>query len=194
MKLNILLAIVVIALGYVTCKNMSKAGETSAAQPAAQAPSGNIGFNAAHVFDGSQPDEARTVQVQAPPRHVDVPIDALPAPTASHRAYLATGWWHFNMAISPTDSTVNRHYQDRYLKFREDQTFDIIFKGKVVESGRWNWDRDLNEIYLSCQNPYINNTWKVTDKGFVMIWKGNTAINVTGIQIRVAGTRTSPER
>ena len=196
MKFNILLAILAIALGYITCKNMSKTAEPilmpTTTREVAESSRGPVGHNAAYVFEGSNPDSAGTVQTQGPPRRVDVPIDALPAPTASHKAFLATGWWHINMAISPTDSTINQHYFDHYMKFREDQTFDIIFKGKKVESGRWNWDRDLNEIYLSCQNPYINNTWKVTDKGFVMIWKGNTALNVSGIQIRVAGTRTSP--
>ncbi|HMX40275.1 MAG TPA: hypothetical protein PKD78_08110, partial [Saprospiraceae bacterium] len=185
MKINLLLSLMALALSYGTCKNFRKTPEAAPQpQPVDQSKRGQISHNAAHVFDGSHPDSAYAVQVQAPPRHVDVPIDALPAPTASHKAYLSTGWWHLNMALSPTDSTVYRHYKDRFMKFREDQTFDIIHQGKVVESGRWNWDRDLNEIYLSCSNPYINNTWKVTDKGFVMIWKGNTALNVTGIQIR----------
>ena len=196
MRFNILLAIVAIALGYATCKNISKTPKPEPilmpTRPAAESNRGPVGLNAAHVFEGSNPDSAGTVQTQGPPRRVEVPIDALPAPTASHKAYLSTGYWHLNMAISPTDTTINRHYFDRYLKFREDQTFDIIFKGKTLETGRWNWDRDLNEIYLSCQNPYLHHTWKVTDKGFVMIWKGNTAINVSGIQVRVIGTPKVP--
>lgn len=195
MKFNILLAIVAIALGYITCKNMSKTAEpapVSSVPSTAESNRLQVGHNAAYVFEGSHPDTAGTLQTQGPPRRVDVPIDALPAPTASHKAYLATGYWHINMAISPTDSTIYRSFQHRYFKFREDQTFDLIFQGKILETGRWNWDRNLNELYLSCQNPYFNNTWKVTDKGFIMIWKGNTAINVSGIQVRVIGTPTLP--
>lgn len=191
MKINLLLSLIAFALSYGTCKKFQKTPE-AAPVPAPAGDAGMVGHRAAYVFDREHPDAEGTVQVQAPPRRVDVPIDALPAPTASHKAFLSTGWWHLNMALSPTDSTIYRQYKDRYLRFREDQTFDLIYQGKVVESGRWNWDRDLNEIYISCPNPYLNNTWKVTDKGFVMIWKGNTALNITGIQIRVACTRTSP--
>jgi hypothetical protein len=193
MKVNIFLAVVLLALGYVTCKNFQKTAEPTspAMHPPAQPPSLG-GHNAAFIIEGSNEDSAATRQVQGPPRWVDVPIDALPAPTASHKAFLSTGWWHVNMAISPVDTTIHRHYVDKYMKFREDQTFDIIYSGKVVDTGRWNWDTANNEIYLSCNDPYINNTWVVSDKGYLMIWKGNTKLNVSGIQIRVVGIRTAP--
>ncbi|MBK6994409.1 MAG: hypothetical protein IPH31_05620 [Lewinellaceae bacterium] len=74
------------------------------------------------------------------------------------------------------------------MKFREDQTFDLLVKGKIVDTGRCNFDAAKNEILLSCKDPYINNSWGVQEKGFVMIW-GNTSINVTGIQVRVVGQR-----
>jgi hypothetical protein len=127
-----------------------------------------------------------------PPAMVIVPIDALPPASASRRAYLSTGWWHLNMAFQPSDTLVHENYQHKWLRFREDQTFDILIKNKVVDTGRWNWDESKNEIYLSCKDPYVNNTWQVMDKGFVMIWKGNTALNVTGIQVRVIGSKTAP--
>ncbi|MBK8554803.1 MAG: hypothetical protein IPL65_03055 [Lewinellaceae bacterium] len=149
-------------------------------------------WKASHIIEGSNPDTAGTYMIAKAPDHVDVPIDALPPATASHRAYLSTGWWHLNMAYQPSDTLVHLNYQSKWLRFREDQTFDILINNKVVDSGRWNWDEKKNEIYLSCHDPYINNTWEVIDKGFVMIWKGNTDLNVTGIQIRVAGSRTPP--
>ncbi len=193
MKLNIVLALLVAILGWATCKNLQKTQPraTSVVTPTDE-PSGPSGWKASRVIDGSNPDSAGTYQIMAPPRHVDVPIDALPPATASHRAYLSSGYWHLNMAYQPSDTTVHVHYQQKWLKFREDQTFDILIHGKVVESGRWNWDEAKNEIYLSCADPYINNTWAATEKGFVMIWKGNTALNVTGIQIRVIGSGTLP--
>lgn len=193
MKLNFILALLVAILGWATCKNLQKTqpGATAVVAPAEE-PSGPSGWTASRVIDGSNPDSAGTYQIMAPPRHVDVPIDALPPATASHRAYLSSGYWHLNMAYQPSDTTVHVHYQQKWLKFREDQTFDILVHGKVVESGRWNWDETKNEIYLSCADPYINNTWAATEKGFVMIWKGNTALNVTGIQIRVIGSGTLP--
>jgi len=192
MKLNIILSVLVAVMGWATCKNLQKtptADTPVEQQPASAGPSG---WNASRVIEGSNPDTAGTYQVKEPPHRVNVPVDALPPATASHRAYLSTGYWHLNMAFQPSDTTVHHNYQSKWLKFREDQTFDVLIKGKVVESGRWNWDAAKNEIYLSCNDTYINNTWAVTDKGFVMIWKGNTAINVTGIQVRVVGSGTLP--
>jgi hypothetical protein len=193
MKLNILLSIVVAVLGWATCKNLQKSQEpqpTNADQPTEK--KGPSGWNASRVVDTYHPDSAGVYQVKEPPRMVDVPVDALPKATASHRAYLSSGYWHMNMAYQPSDTTVHKNYQHKWLKFRDDQTFDILINGKPVDTGRWNWDETKNEIYLSCKDPYINNTWAVTEKGFLMIWKGNTSLNVTGIQIRVVGSGTLP--
>ena len=193
MKLNIILSLLVAVLGWATCKNLQKNKTTETPLPEQNKPvAGPSGWAASRVIDGNNPDSAGTFQVKEPPRHVDVPIDALPPATASHKAYLSTGYWHLNMAYQPSDTTVHVHYQQKWLKFREDQTFDILIKGKAVESGRWNWDETKNEIYLSCRDPYINNTWAVIEKGFVMVWKGNTALNVTGIQVRVVGSGSLP--
>lgn len=193
MKTNIILSILVAVTGWATCKNLQKtqSAEVSVSeQPAATGPGG---WQASRVIEGNNPDSAGTYQIKEPPHRVNVPVDALPPATASHKAYLSTGYWHLNMAFQPSDTTVHHNYQSKWLKFREDQTFDVLIKGKVVDSGRWNWDEVKNEIYLSCNDPYINNTWAVTDKGFVMIWKGNTAINVTGIQVRVVGSGSMPQ-
>lgn len=195
MKLNLILAAIVAIIGWATCKNLKNAqpaGETAPAVAQTASPAAPTGWNASHVIDGNNPDTARTYQVHEPPRMVEVPVNSLPPATASHRAYLSTGYWHLNMAFQPSDTTIHRNYQSKWLKFREDQTFDILIKGKVVDTGRWNWDEIKNEIYLSCKDPYINNTWAVTDRGFLMIWKGNTSINVTGIQVRVVGAGTLP--
>ena len=194
MKLNILLFVLVAVVGWATCKNLKKAQSeaTAAVEQPSSTTSGPSGWNASRVIKGSNPDTAGTYQVKEPPQLVNVPVDALPPATASHKAYLGSGYWHLNMAFQPSDTTVHHNYQSKWLQFRQDQTFDILIKGKVAGSGRWNWDADKNEIYLSCNDPYINNTWTVIDKGFVMIWKGNTAINVTGIQIRVVGSKTLP--
>ncbi|MCE7921908.1 MAG: hypothetical protein DYG98_02530 [Haliscomenobacteraceae bacterium CHB4] len=196
MKLNILLGILVLALGYLTCKSLKKTTPepSPAAQPAPTTQDQGSGYNwnASHVVHGDNPDGAFTKQIQEPPRMVAVPVDALPPASASRRAYLSTGWWHLNMAFQPSDTLVHHNYQSKWLHFREDQTFDILINNKVVDTGRWNWDEAKNEIYLSCKDPYINNTWQVMDKGFVMIWKGNTELNVTGIQVRVVGTKNAP--
>lgn len=197
MKFNILLIILVVAVGYLTCKNYQKTPEQPKPEaqpdvPVVQDQGSGLNWNASRVVRGSNPDGAPTYQVQEPPRMVNVPLNTLPPATASRKAYLSTGWWHLNMAFQPSDTLVHKNYQQKWLHFREDQTFDILIKNKVVDTGRWGWDEVKSEAYLSCKDPYINNTWHVTEKGFVMIWKGNTEINVTGIQVRVVGSRNAP--
>ncbi|MCK6693783.1 MAG: hypothetical protein L6Q97_17010 [Thermoanaerobaculia bacterium] len=197
MKLNIILAVLVAVLGWATCKNFKKTQTADAPAVPVEAPktspAGLPGWNASRVIEGNNPDSAGTYQVKEPPRMVTVPVDALPPATASHKLYLSSGYWHMNMAFQPSDTTVHHNYQSKWLKFRQDQTFDILIKGKVVDSGRWNWDVTKNELYLSCKDPYINNTWAVTDRGTVMIWKGNTSINVTGIQVRAVNAGALPQ-
>jgi hypothetical protein len=193
MKINILLGVLVIAVGILTCKNLQKAKTPEAATPAVQEEK-KYGFNASHVIEGERADTVQgTLQIRKAPKMVDVPVDVLPPASASKKAYLSTGWWHLNMAYQPSDTTIHHNYQSKWLQFREDQTFDVLIKGKVVDTGRWNFDQDHKEILLSCKDPYINNSWGVQDKGFVMIWKGNTSLNVTGIQVRVVGQRTPPD-
>jgi hypothetical protein len=192
MRINILLGIVVIAVGILTCKNLQKTKTTETTEaPAPQEK--QLGLRASHVIDEERSDTVQgTYQVRQAPKMVQVPVDVLPPASASKKAYLSTGWWHLNMAYQPSDTTIHHNYQQKWLQFREDQTFDILIKGKVVDTGRWNFDEAHREILLSCKDPYINNSWGVQDKGFVMIWKGNTSLNVTGIQVRVVGQRDTP--
>lgn len=197
MKINIVLGVILLFAGYGTCKNFMKKSETdpTATVQKTQEPerTGPYGWKASHIVDDYQPDTAATRQIKAPPRLVNVPIDALPPASASRRAYLSEGWWHMNMAFQPSDTSVHHNYQSKWLRFRADQTFDIVIGGKVADSGRWNWDENKNELYLSCRDPYINNTWNTHASGSVMILKGNTAINVTGIQVRVVQSKMEPD-
>jgi hypothetical protein len=198
MKINILLAVLALGLGYATCKTIKKPDAAAAEQPKLIIPDEHAGdqdaalnFKAAHVLS-SNPDSAPPVQIHRAPARVNVPIAAQPAPTASRKAYLATGWWHCSDAMCGIDSLVGLSYKPKWMKFREDQTFDVLIKGKVVDTGQWAFDEAKNQIFLSCKDTYLNNSWQLQDKGFVMIWKGNTDLNVTGIQIRVICSKTQP--
>jgi hypothetical protein len=207
MKINIVLALIAVGLGYATCKNFSKqetpaaAANESGLTPISDLSKPQInGFkqeqasdrHAAHIL-GSNPDTAPPVQVRRVPDRVNVNIEAVGKASASRKAYLGTGWWHCNMAMSAVDSTIHVNYKPKFMKFREDQTFDVLIKGKVVDTGRWAYDDAKNQIHLSCKDNYLNNSWQVQDKGFVMIWKGNTDLNSTGIQVRVICSKLEPK-
>lgn len=199
MKINIALALIALALGYATCKTFKKPSEEAAPKQTMDVPAEHAGdqdaatnYKVAHVLSYN-PDTAPPVQIRRAPARVNVPIEKMPPPTASRKAYLSTGWWHCSYASVGTDSLVHQNYIKKFIKFREDQTFDILIKGQVVDSGKWAFDETKNQIYMSCRDTYINNTWQLQDKGFVMIWKGNTDINVTGIQIRVVCSKAEPK-
>lgn len=197
MKINVLLALVAIALGYATCKTVKKQ-ETAAEEPKLIVPDQHAGdqdaalnYKVAHVL-GFNADTAPPVQIHRAPARVNVPIASVSPPSTSRKAYLATGWWHCSDAMCGTDSLVHVNYKGKWMKFRENQTFDLIIKGKIVDTGNWAFDEAKNQIYISCKDTYLNNSWQLQDKGFVMIWKGNTDINVTGIQIRVVCSKKEP--
>lgn len=178
MRVNILLGVLTLALGWMTCKNLQK---TTAP---VSAPAGNS--------DAEAPTQVQPPREYASESLLHVPIENLPPASASHRAYLTSAYWHLSMAVSPRGQNIQPHYEKKWLLFRDDQTFDILIEGKVVDTGRWNWDVDKNVIYLACQDPYLNNTWAVKDLMFLMIWIGNTDLNKTGIQIKVQGHKQSP--
>lgn len=199
-KTNLLLAALALVLCYVTCQNLKKTAdpaaaapaENPAAPPAATEPESVGNWRASHVFHDEQPDNALARQVKAPPRRVEVPWDKLPKPSTSRRAFMSTGWWHPIMAFQPSDTTVHLNYIPKWLRFRDDLTFDILIKGQVAETGNWNFDEEKMILYLSCKDPYFNNTWAIQERGFRMVLVGNTDLNVTGIQLRLDGSPTPP--
>lgn len=178
MKLNLLLAFVLIVASGMGCKNVQKSTVVEGA--GAQ--------NAAAAANAGEPAAAAPAPSSPAPRLVQVPIDELPPATASRRAYFSTNWWNINAAVGNDDMLV-ANYRHKWMKFREDQTFDILIGEKVVDTGRWNYDETKDEIYLSCKDPYINNTWAVKTSGFRMIWVGNTNLNSSGYQLRVINTK-----
>jgi hypothetical protein len=158
-KINIALGIIACFLIYVTCKTKS--------QPATPI------------------TNTSTTTAPAPPAVTGIPVASLPSPTASRRSYLATGFWHIKHAVSITDSTAYKNYNPKVLKFRENQTFDIYLDNKVAMSGNWAFIEESMEIYLSCSDPWFNNSWKVVENGFSMVLVGNTDLNKTGVQVRM---------
>ncbi len=194
MKLNIILFFTILIAASFACNNTKKTNAEDASQaatPEKKSETDTYPWKASGVA-GSNPDSARNMELRVPPKLVNVPMYLLPDPSASRRAYLSGGYWWLSMAYQPSNSQVHKEYQSKYLKFREDKTFDIVINHKVKDTGHWNWDDTKNEIYLQCNDPYINNTWGIQDKGYTMIWKGNTDVNVTGIQIRVVNLTSMP--
>lgn len=144
-----------------------------------------------HVY-GSNPDSARTRQVQEAPPYFEVPVNKVKPCSESRRAYMNTGWWHCSAAFQGADTLIRKQYEGKWIKFNTDLTFDILIKGVKTGSGKWAYDEEKNEIFISCKDTYLNNSWAVMEKGFVMIWKGNTELNTMGTQVRVICSKNAP--
>jgi len=197
MKLNVLLTLLVLVAGYATCKNLKKTATDpqtdGAAAPETATKEINYPFPVAHVIEGERPDTVQgTYQIIRAPRYVDVPWDKITKPSTSRRAFMATGWWHPIMAFQASDTTIHVNYIGKWLKFKEDQRFDLYINGKVIESGHWGYDDVKKMMYISCKDTYFNNTWDVLERGFRMVWKGNTDLNATGIQVRMDNEPSPP--
>ena len=194
MKFNLILGVLLVMISYLTCKNFQKTPDAAQVQTAETEEYSTKGYNgrASHVIEGSNPDSASTYQMKKAPAHVNVPWDKIEPPSTSRKAFMSTGWWVSRYAFQPSDTTVHLNYMTKTLKFREDQTFDIFEKDKLQESCNWAFDDNKKVLFLSCKNTYFNNSWKVQENGFRMVLLGNTDLNVTGIQIRLDGSRTPP--
>lgn len=173
MKFPVFLALLASLLYCPACKTSQKGKTNAAAQTSAP----------------ESPTPAPPAPPAKPqPRLVQVPIDDLPPATASRRGYFSTNWWNINAAVGNDDMLI-ANYRHKWLKFKEDMTFEILIQEKPVDKGRWNYDETKDELYLVCSDPYINNTWVVKSSGFRMVWVGNTAVNTTGYQLRVVNTK-----
>lgn len=176
MRLNFLLVVIALALGYATCKNFQKTAATpDQAEAAAQKAKATVDNTKYYV-----------------PERVEVPRDKLPPVSASRKAFFTDGFWHFNFAQHPLDTTIHKQYTSKWLKFYPEQRFEIISKGKVIDTGWWNFDEANKELYMSCQDNYVNNTWKILEKYPTIVLLGNTSLNVSGTQIRVINTKNTP--
>lgn len=186
MKVNILIGIVLLGVIYLTCKNFQ---QSQTAETAATAfPQSTTKSNGRYIkVFGENSDTTLNGQIQfsEPPPHVDVHWERIPPPSTSRRAFMTTGWWNPITGISPTDTTIYQQYKPKWLKFKDDQTFDILMHGKVIDTGNWAFDETKFILYLSCNDPYFNNSWNIKERGFRLILIGNTDINITGIQIRL---------
>lgn len=114
------------------------------------------------------------------------PIDLshVPKASASKTAYLNTGKWHCFGATQPGVADFQEGFRPTDLLFNTDGTVLIQQNETTLGNGRWAFDDAQNLIYISSSLPELNSSWKVLDKGFRMVWLGNTEINKSGAQIR----------
>jgi hypothetical protein len=190
MKLNLLLLALIAVVSYVTCKNFQ--------QTAATDKSAVTTATGAATTVPSDADTAKTTQnlppaVKTPPL-THIPIESLQPPTASRKAYLNTGWWNVQAAVSgsPNEDMLIAQYRHKWMKFQEDQTFTILVNNKAAGSGRWGWDENKMQLYLSCSDPFLNGAWKVKSSGFKMVWIGNSEYTTHGHQLKIINSGQEP--
>jgi hypothetical protein len=185
MRLNLILAALVAIMAYVTCKNL----RNTAAAP------DNVGTATTATAPASGSDAPATPAKSSVkvPALVHIPIDEAPKPNASRKAYLSGGYWNFDAAVSGSnEDMLIAEYRSKWLKFKEDQTFNILINNKIVHAGRWTWDEDNSQIYLSCPDPFVNGVWGIKAVGFRMVWTGNSAYINHGHQVRLSNAKELP--
>jgi hypothetical protein len=162
-------------------------------QTTTPASSNSIAVPAVPSAEAPAPAAAPKSSVQVP-KLVHIPVENLPPCNASRKAYLSGGWWNFNAAVSgaANEEMLIAEYRHKWLKFREDQTFDLLVGNKVVTSGKWGWDEPASTLYLSCADPFVNGAWAIKNSGFTMIWIGNSPYTTHGYQLRLYNTKNEP--
>jgi hypothetical protein len=131
--------------------------------------------------DNKQTTESQSQQVAS-----IQPIDLshVPKASASKTAYLNTGIWHCLAATKPGGDDYQKNFRVTDLQFNPDGSVQLSQNGNMLSSGSWAFDDSQNIIYISSTLAELNSSWKVLDKGFRMVWLGNTDINNSGVQMR----------
>ena len=129
----------------------------------------------------AQATEAATAQAE---QVVPISLANIPKASASKAAYLSTARWHCIAAMRPGDDKFRDAFLLTDLRFSEDGSVRIFNEEAQIASGRWAFDDVNSLIYISSNQPQLNSSWKVIEKGFRMIWMGNTELNKTGVQMR----------
>ena len=134
-----------------------------------------------------------------PPTGVNKPTASLGVPTvqkkplsASKTAFFTEQNWLVTLASGSEPKLFEKAYENRWLIFKNDQTFQIFNDAAPTNKGRWAYDEANDILFLSTDYPYFNNSWKCQVFKKNMLLLGNTDINATGIQIRLFMTNKNP--
>ncbi len=117
---------------------------------------------------------------------VRVPVSSLAPPSASRVEFFTKQNFYFAMAARSSEPGIfEKQYKDKWLVFKADQNFEIYQKSNLVGTGRWTFRESDSNLFLSCDDPYINNSWKFQNMPAAALLLGNTDLNKTGIQARL---------
>lgn len=147
----------------------------------------------------AQAAPAKRVPVIPPPTGVNKPTASLGVPTvqkkalsASKMAFLTEQNWLVTLASGSTPGVFENHYKNRWLVFKNDQTFQVFNGAQPTNKGRWAYDEAKDIIFLNTDYAHFNNSWKCQVFKKNMLLLGNTDLNATGIQIRLFMTDKKP--
>ncbi|HHS95548.1 MAG TPA: hypothetical protein ENJ45_03080 [Phaeodactylibacter sp.] len=103
----------------------------------------------------------------------------------SSKAAVVLGMWHYAIpiAVNPKDA---EKYKGRWIQFNRDDTFTSGIYLDQTNSGTWSFDDALNVVKMKFdKDEDIETEWAIQGSGEVIIWKGNTEHNKTGMQIKM---------
>ncbi len=167
-----------------------KTGEMAAPNPANPAPA-----------TGTKPAAPTSKTVAPPELGVSKPTASLGVPTtqkkplsASKMAFFTTQNFLVTMASNTNSEPklFEKAYENRWLVFQKDQTFQVFKDAVPTNTGRWAYDEDADILFLRTDNAYFNNSWKCQSFKKNLLLLGNTELNNTGIQIRLFMTEKKP--
>jgi hypothetical protein len=135
-----------------------------------------------------------------PPKSSAMPSAKIKVPTAQKKPLSASKMAFFTeqnflitlAAGSSEELVFDKHYKNRWLVFKNDQTFQVFNDAAIESTGKWAYEEDKDLMYLSTSNAYFNNSWKCQSFKKNLLMLGNTDINSTGIQIRCYMTTDKP--
>jgi len=103
---------------------------------------------------------------------------------SSYGAFLV-GTWFYGYAFGSENKTED--YKGRWIQFKRDDTFISGIYDQQTNQGTFTYDHENKQmitINYEKEEP-IFNQWKIQRGQYACVWKGNTPLNNSGIQIKM---------
>lgn len=93
------------------------------------------------------------------------------------------GKWTFDISVDVLDDEADKTKRGNIVEFKKDFTYQITNKGKVVEKGKFEYNR-TREFLVIRPSDADPSEWKVNMMGNSLVWASTERFKNRGTQIR----------
>lgn len=153
------------------CQDDSKSGDTAPVQ---------------------QDTDKKEIKTSAPRTYAD-PSKVFTRENRKAYAIITADLWHFNFALSVTDTPEDNIYEGYWLDFEDDFSYVKGYYDKVIAKGEYDYDNDSKILeMIPTEGDDEPNQWKIKTNGEVIILVGTSKYGNNATQIKLVREKNPP--